>query len=123
MQASSRIHCSLVIDKRKEKADQVQRCITQMGMMNGSLQHQKGQKLPSSPRPTKQRLDGIKLRSLNTPRGNAKDERELFELKDNTDKRINSYKLTPNKWGLEVRGKPPTKEETFTTASQQKWAA
>lgn len=123
MQASSRIHCSLVIDKRKEKADQVQRCITQVGMMNGSLQHQKGQKLPRSPSPTKQHLDGIKLRSQNTPRRNAKDERELFELKDNTDKRINSYKLTPNKRGLEVRGKPPTKEETFTTASQQKWAA
>lgn len=77
----------------------------------------------SSPSLTKQRLDGIKLRSVNTPWVNAKDERELFELKDNTDKRINRYKLTLNKCGLELRGKLPTEERIFTTASQQKWTA
>lgn len=89
MQANSRIHCSPVINKRKAKAHQVQRSITQIEVINESLQ------LLSSPSLTKQRLDGIKLCSVHTPRVNAK-ERMLFELKGNTDKRINRYKLKLN---------------------------
>lgn len=94
-----------------------------MGVMNSSSQHQKGQKLPGSPNRTKQQLGGIKPRSVNPTRVKSKDKRELFELKDNTDERINRYKLTLNKCRLGVRRKFPTDEDTFTSVSQQKRAA
>lgn len=67
MQGNSRKHCSLGIDKGKEKEHEVQRNITQMEVTNGSLKHQKGQKSFSSPRLTKQQQDGTKPRSVNPP--------------------------------------------------------